>query len=95
MSRALSFRAENAIRRAGAIDIVCGESDGGKIWHITAEHVRNLGADYDFAGFVRKLVDDGVVLPDFIMPSKFLPTIIMKASPNIRQILGRAAAMGE
>jgi hypothetical protein len=90
MSRVLSFKEEDAIRRARAVDIVCSEADGGRVFHLTAEGLARHCSELDLPALITTLIEDGFVMPGFVPPSKFLPNIIMRASPDIRQLLAHA-----
>jgi hypothetical protein len=89
MSRALTHREEVALRRADAVDVVCSEADGGKVFHVTAAIVHHLNGQ-DLADWVRSMIEVGVVMPGFVLPNKFCARIVLRASPHIRQLLGRA-----
>lgn len=90
MSRVLSFKEEDAIRRARAVDIVCSEADGGRVFHLTAEGLARHCSELDLPALITTLIEDGVVLPGPAMPNKFLNSIIFRASPHIREMLARA-----
>jgi hypothetical protein len=98
MTRALSFKEEAALRSAGAVDIVCGgadslDADQPKVFRLSGAMAQRITGETDLAVFVSDLIKSGLVLPGFVMPSRFCPNIVLRASPNIRKILG--AAKGE
>jgi hypothetical protein len=89
MSRALTFKEEEAIRRAGVVEIVCSEVPE-RTFRLTAEEMRRRGDEHDLVFLIRALIEEGAVLPGFVEPNKFLPNIVMRAAPDIRERLARA-----
>lgn len=95
MTRTLSFRQELAIRRAGAIDLVCRAADcvdayEPKTFRLTSDRVRHATGADDFVEFVRRLIECGLAEREFRLPDRWCPVIVMRASPDIRQLLSRA-----
>jgi hypothetical protein len=93
MSCALTHREEAALRSAASLDVACSEADGGKVFHLTTDLARRTSGHHDLADWARSMIEVGVVMPGFVLPNRFCPRIVMRASPNIRQLLGRAKAL--
>lgn len=94
--RALTFAEENAIRRAGRVQITLREQDGGRVFTLDDAGVARWRAthavrdDVSLVDLIRASVEEGAVEPGFVIPDgKFLTQIVMRAGRDIRRILAR------
>lgn len=93
--RTLSFREEEAIRRAGRVQVALRKEDGGRVFTIDNASVARFNArhpdadDLQLIDLIRTGIEEGAIERGFRQPDKFLPEIVMRTTRNIRQILAR------